>query len=82
MARYNAVFAPRHIHVRVTHPEHPVLVSLVFFKGDERLAATPYPELAIPLEKARTPKGEVFLGGVELVLGAAPLPADDWQTPD
>jgi len=83
MARYNAVFAPRHIHVRVTHPEHPTLVSLIFFKGDERLAGTPYPELAIPLEKARTPDGgEVFLGGVELVLGAEPLPAQDWLTPD
>lgn len=82
MARYNTVFAPRHIHVRVTHPGHPTLVSLIFFKGDERLADTPYPELAIPLEKVRTSSGEYFIGGIEVVLGAAPLPAEDWLSPD
>lgn len=75
MARYNAVFAPRHIHIVVTHPDHPRLVSLIFFKGDERLADTPYPELAIPLETTRVGDGEVLIGDLEIVLGAPPLPA-------
>ena len=82
MARYNAVFAPRHIHIRVTHSEHPTLVSLIFFKGDERLDGTPYPELSIPLETVRTGTDEFFLGGIEVVLGAAPLPVDDGLAPD
>ena len=38
MARYNATFAPRHIHIAVSHPDHPRLVSLIFFRGDERLS--------------------------------------------
>ncbi len=82
MARYNAVFAPRHIHIVVTHPEHPRLISLIFFQGDERLDGTPYPELAIPLEKVRTQNGEVFVAGVEIVLGAAPPPAGYWEDTD
>ncbi len=82
MARYNAVFAPRHIHIVVTHPEHPRLISLIFFQGDERLDGTPYPELAIPLEKVRTQNGEVFVAGVEIVLGAAAPPAGYWEDTD
>jgi catechol 1,2-dioxygenase len=82
MARYNAVFAPRHIHIAVSHPDYPRLISLIFFQGDERLNGTPYPELAIPLEKVRTQDGEVYLAGVEIVLGAAPLPAGHWQDAD
>ncbi len=82
MARYNSVFAPRHIHIVVTHPQHPRLVSLIFFRGDERLDRTPYPELAIPLEKARTPHGEILVGGVEIVLGASSLPVEDGLSGD
>ncbi len=82
MARYNAVFAPRHVHVVVSHPAHPRLVSMIFFKGDEDMADSPYPELAIPLEKSRGRGGDVLVGGVELVLGAEPLPAEDWLTGD
>jgi len=82
MARYNAVFAPRHVHVVVSHPSHPRLVSMIFFKGDEALAGSPYPELAIPLETSRGGSGDVLVGGVELVLGADPLPAEDWLTAD
>ena len=36
-ARGNAVFAPRHIHVVVTHADYEQLISLIYFKGDERL---------------------------------------------
>lgn len=82
MARYNAVFAPRHIHIVVSHPAYPRLISLIFFRGDERLAGTPYPELAIPLEKAQSRDGEVLVGDVEIILGAAPLPAEAWQDAD
>lgn len=82
MARYNAVFAPRHIHIVVTHPDHPRLVSLIFFRGDERLDGSPYPELAIPLEKVVVQGGEVLVGEVEIILGATPLPAGDWQGAD
>jgi protocatechuate 3,4-dioxygenase beta subunit len=82
MARYNAVFAPRHIHIAVSHPDHPRLISLIFFQGDERLDGTPYPELAVPLEKVRTQDGEVFVAGVEVILGAAPPPAGYWEDTD
>jgi protocatechuate 3,4-dioxygenase beta subunit len=82
MARYNSVFAPRHIHIVVTHPDHPRLVSLIFFRGDERLDGSPYPELAIPLEKVVVQGGEVLVGDVEIILGATPLPAGDWQGTD
>ena len=82
MARYNSVFAPRHIHIVVTHPDHPRLISLIFFQGDERLVNTPYPELAIPLERVRTQNGEVYVAGVEVVLGAAPPPAGYWEEAD
>jgi protocatechuate 3,4-dioxygenase beta subunit len=82
MARYNSVFAPRHVHVVVTHPAHPRLVSLIFFKGDAFLSDSPYPELAIALERSRGEAGVVLVGGVELVLGAAPLPAEEWHLAD
>jgi protocatechuate 3,4-dioxygenase beta subunit len=74
MARSNVVFAPRHIHIVVTHPAHPRLVSMIFFKGDESLLTSPYPQLAIPLETSRGPQGEVLVGEVEIILGAPPLP--------
>jgi len=68
MARYNPVYGPRHIHVVVTHSEHQRLVSLIFFKQDERLTGTPYPELAIHLEEAGGSDDELLIGQVELVL--------------
>ncbi|MGI9331951.1 MAG: hypothetical protein ACR2RL_02230 [Gammaproteobacteria bacterium] len=71
MARDNVVFAPRHIHVVVSHPAHERLISLIFFKGDERLVGSPYPELAIVLERAGGEDGELLFGGVELVLRPA-----------
>ncbi len=82
MARYSAVFAPRHIHIAVSHPDYPRLISLIFFQGDERLNGTPYPELAIPLEKVRTQDGEVYVAGVEIILGATPLPAGYFEDAD
>jgi protocatechuate 3,4-dioxygenase beta subunit len=72
MARDNAVFAPRHVHIVVSHPGYRRLISLIFFKGDERLIGSPYPELAVALEKARTGTSEVLFARVEMVLDAAP----------
>jgi len=68
-ARNHPIYGPRHIHVVVSHPEHERLVSLIFFKGDELLPGSPYPELAIALEEASSGAGELFIGSVELVLG-------------
>lgn len=73
-ARYYPIFAPRHIHISVSHPGHQRLVSLIYFKGDERLAGNPYPDLAIVLERARMQDKELLFGQVEIVLGASPLP--------
>lgn len=73
MARDNVIFAPRHVHVSVSHPDHERLVSLIFFKGDERLVGSPYPELAIPVEQANYGNdGELFIAFAELVLGHQP----------
>ena len=69
MARDNAVFAARHIHVVVTHSDYTQLVSLIFFKGDAALAPNPYPELAIALESAQTRGEQTLFGRVELILG-------------
>ena len=82
MARDNAVFAPRHIHIVVSHSEHPRLISLIFFKGDERLRFSPYPELAVPLERIRVASGEILLAQVEIVLGSKPLVTDDYGNAD
>ncbi len=68
MARYNDVFGPRHIHIVVTHPDHARLVSLIYFKGDERLVNTPYPELAIALDETGSGDDAVLFGAVEIVL--------------
>ncbi len=72
MARDHPIYGPRHIHVVVSHPMHQRLVSLIFFKGDELLPGSPYPELAIALEEASSGAGELFIGFVELVLGPRP----------
>ncbi len=68
LARYNDVWGARHIHLQITHPAHPRLVSLVYFKGDERLPGTPYPELAIALEEARVGEETLLFGQIEIVL--------------
>ncbi len=68
MARDNAVFAGRHIHVVVSHPDHQQLVSLIFFKGDAALADNPYPELAIALEESQSDSGPILFGRVELII--------------
>jgi protocatechuate 3,4-dioxygenase beta subunit len=68
MAKDNAVFAARHIHVVATHPGHAQLVSLIFFKGDAALAPNPCPELAIALGSARTDGRQTLFGRSELIL--------------
>jgi protocatechuate 3,4-dioxygenase beta subunit len=67
-ARNNSIWGARHIHVVVSAPGRPQLVTLAYFKGDERLDRTPYPELAITLEEARLGEESVLLGRLELIL--------------
>lgn len=67
-ARYNDVFGARHVHIRVTHPDHEPLVSLIYFKGDERLANALYPELAIALDETGAGEDTFLFGTVEIVL--------------
>ena len=67
-ARYNDVFGARHIHIVVTHPDHERLVSLIYFKGDERLANALYPELAIALDETGAGEDTFLFGTVEIVL--------------
>ncbi|MDH3713737.1 MAG: hypothetical protein OET44_07820 [Gammaproteobacteria bacterium] len=68
MAAGNDVFGARHIHIVVTHPDHERLVSLIYFKGDERLATALYPELAITLDETGAGDEAFLFGVVEIVL--------------
>ena len=71
------VFAPRHIHIAVTHDDHPQLISLIYFKGDDRLEwGTPHRELAIALERMDGASAE------PTVDGAADVPTVDGAPPD
>ncbi len=47
------VWGARHIHIVVTHPDYPQLISLILFKGDPNLAGLSYPELAVFVEQGR-----------------------------
>ena len=64
------IWGPRHIHIVVTDPGHPQLVTRVFFMRDPELAVTGDPELAIVLEDGRRGDERVLLGTIELVLRA------------
>ena len=57
----------KHIHVRLSHPEHLGLTTRILFRGDPNIDATEG-ELAIPLEEVRTEDRTILLGGVEFVL--------------
>ena len=47
------VWGARHIHVVVTHPAYPKLISLILFEGDPKLEGLPYPDLAVFVEQGR-----------------------------
>ena len=64
------VWGARHIHVRVTHPGYPQLISLILFKHDPKLSGVPYPELAVFVEKGRIKEQDVQFAEAILILGS------------
>lgn len=64
------VWGARHIHVVVTHPGYPKLISLILFKDDPNLAELPepYPALAVFAEQGRIKDETVQFAEVILVL--------------
>ena len=62
------VWGARHIHVVVTHPGFPQLISLILFEGDPNLAGVPYPDLAVFVEQGRIREQEVQFAEAVLVL--------------
>lgn len=63
------VWRARHIHYVVTHPEHPQLITRVFFKGDPLLEEYPEPGLTVALEEATVEGETVLFAAFEVVLG-------------
>lgn len=61
---------PRHVHYRVSHPEHRTLVTQLYFAGDPHLPGDPFalPSLIVPLTPA--PQGG-FEGIFDVVLEQA-----------
>lgn len=64
------VWGARHIHVIVTHPDYPQLISLILFEGDPNLAGLrpPYPGLAVFVEQGTIREQAVQFAEVMLVL--------------
>jgi len=62
------VWGARHIHVVITHPAYPRLISLILFEGDPKLAGLPYPELAVFVEQGRIKDRTVRFAEAILVL--------------
>ncbi len=64
------VWGARHIHVVVTHPDYPQLISLILFQGDPNLDGLrpPYPALAVFVEQATIKDQAVQFAEVILVL--------------
>jgi len=62
------VWGARHIHVVVTHPDYPQLISLILFKGDPNLSGLSYPELAVFVEQGRIKDQTAQFAEVVLIL--------------
>ncbi len=62
------IWGPRHVHVVVTHPDYPRLITRIFFKRDPVVAESGHPDLAIFLEDALVQGEPALFGDVELVL--------------
>lgn len=58
---------PRHIHFIIDHPDHPQLVTRLFFKGDPSVDQG-IDNLAMVLEKVERNQATGWLGGYEFVL--------------
>ena len=65
---HNRGYRARHIHFVISHPDHPLLVTRIYFLGDANLDEAPCPELAIVLEESRVEQSHVLLGNVQFVL--------------
>ena len=63
------IWRARHIHLLVTHPAHPTLITRVLFRGDPLLADMEYPELEIALDEGKIGEDSALFGTVEIVLG-------------
>lgn len=62
------IWGPRHIHVMISHPDHPRFITRIFFRRDPEVAISGRPELAIALEDAERRGARVLLGRAEFVL--------------
>lgn len=59
----------RHIHFVITHPEHPQLVTRLFFKNDPGLDHG-IEDLAMVLEEVPRGEGKAWVANYEFVLGS------------
>jgi protocatechuate 3,4-dioxygenase beta subunit len=62
------IWRARHIHVMVTHPDYPQLITRILFLGDPLLAEMAYPELAINLEQGNIDDQPALFGVAEIIL--------------
>lgn len=62
------IWGPRHVHIVVTHPHYPELITRIFFKRDPVVSESGDPELAIFLEDGLVLGEPTLFGNVELVL--------------
>ena len=58
---------PRHVHFIISHPEHPELVTRLFFKNDPSVDHG-IEDLAMVLEEIRRKDGRGWIAGYEFVL--------------
>lgn len=61
---------PRHIHIDVSHDVYPGVATRIVFRGDPDLKQARAGDLPIMLEEADQDGSKVFVGDVEVVLGA------------
>ena len=62
------VWGPRHIHIVITHADHPQFISRIFFKRDPRVSEVGGEELAIFLEDGTRDGESLLFGRAEFVL--------------
>ena len=62
------IFGPRHIHFVVSHPEHPRLVTRIFFRRDPAIALHDYPAIVVVLEDGIAHEQAALFGTVEFVM--------------
>lgn len=62
------IWGPRHIHFKIEHPDHPLLVTRIFFKRDPEVGNSGDPALAVLLEDGHLGEQAVLFADVEFVL--------------